>query len=253
MELSKIETQVVLFENDEKSLNYKFEPHGKNLNSTTIASIEYDRELFLQNEIIGQRPEVGSVYYKHPYKHNCYINSNLEDFYFMNEKMELFSNIVKLLGGKRFSGTAEIDEIETLESNLNGEIKYNVVELDANAKKNENARLNSKLILTVDFNKEDELVEFDRVMSYEKVKEIIKQNNLSAETSLLGLVESRNPHIGNSNTKQILRTELTSEFNSVVGYAAKLKLMEDVFSLNMAFDKQVSKIKKVNLLLEIEF
>lgn len=253
MELSKIETQVVLFENDEKSLNYKFEPYGKNLNSTTIASIEYDRESFLQNEIIGQHPEIGSVYYRHPYKHNCYVNSNLEDLYFMKEKFELFSNIVKLLGGKRFSGIAEIDEIETLDSSLNGEIKYKIVELDANTKKTENARLNSKLILTVDFNQENELVEFDRITSYEKVKEIIKKNNLSAETSLLGLVESRNPFIGNSNIRQTLRTELTSEFNSIVSYAASLKLMENVFNLNMSFDKQVSKIKKVNLLLEIEF
>lgn len=30
-----------------------------------------DRESFLQNEIIGQHPEIDLVYYRQFYKHNC--------------------------------------------------------------------------------------------------------------------------------------------------------------------------------------
>jgi len=253
MAISNINSPVVLFESDEKSLNYKFEPNGNNLNSITVASIEYDLDAFLQNKIIGQLPEIGSIYYKHPFKVNCYVNSKMSELYFMEEKILLFSNIVKLLGGKKFSGTLKIEEIQKIDTSISGRIKYKIAELDTKTKKSEEDKLTSKLELNVEFSKDNEFINFDRISSYNKALEIIESNSLNAETSLIGLIESRDPYIGNSNLKQTLKAELTSEFNSALENTANLSLMKGIFNLNVGFDKHISEMKKINVHLEIEF
>lgn len=253
MDINKINSQVVLFESDEKSLNYVYEPNGKNLNGIKVASIEFDKENFLQNKIIGPLPEVGSIYYRHPYKPNCYVNSKLSELFFMEEKITFFSNIVKLLGGTKFSGKVKIEEIKTIDTSISGKIKYKIAELDAKTKKNEEEKLSSKLELNIEFSKDNESFNFDRISSYNKALEMLEANNFSAEISLVGLVDSRNPYIGNSNSKQTLKTELTSEFNIATEYSANLSLMKGIFSLSSGFEEQIASLKKVSIIIEVEF
>lgn len=241
---------VVLFEDDERSLNYKFEPFGKQLKSTKVLSVDYDKDEFSKFELIGPKPEIGSVYYKHPYKNDTYVNSNLTDFYFMNEKLELIAHIVKLLGAKSFEASVSIEDIEKMEISNNGKISYKVVSLEAGNKSEETQKLISKLKLKREFEKDDS---FDKRANYKKTLDHIKKFNLSAESSIIGLIESRNPDVGNQSKHQELSTELTSEYKSILDFAAGLSVMGDVFNLNFAYNKQFESIKKVNLSMEVYF
>lgn len=250
MAKTNLEEIVVLFEDDERSLNYKFEPGGKELRSTRVLSMEYDKEDFLKYNLIGSKPEIGSVYYKHPYRNNTYVNSNLTDFYFMSEKMELIAHLVKLLGAKSFEGSVDIEEIEKVEISADGKVNFTVVSGAANFKNEETSKLVSKLKLKRDFQEDNN---FDRRASYDQAQKYIQEYNLSAETSIIGLIESRNPQVGNQNKRQELTSELTSEFYSILHFSVGLKVMESVFNLNIGYNKQFESIKKVNLSMIVTF
>ena len=232
---SKINETVILFEDDERSLNYKFEPFAKQLKSTKVLSIEYDIDEFSQFKLIGQKPEIGSVYYRHPFKNNHYVNSNLTDFYFMTEKIEFIAHVVKLLGAKSFEASVSISDIEKIEISTNGSIKYKVIEVSVNHKEEETKKLTSKLSLKREFDIDDS---FDRSANYKIALDYLKKYNLSAENSIIGIIESRDPKIGNQSKHQELNTELTSEYNSILDFAVGLKVMGDVFNLNSAYNKQ---------------
>lgn len=247
---SEIVETVILFEDDERSLNYKLEPFGKQLKSTKVLSIEYDKDKFSQFELIGSKPEIGSVYYKHPYKNDVYVNSNLTDFYFMNEKLELIAHLVKLLGAKSFEASVSIEDIEKMEFSTDGKISYTTVSAESRSKKEETKKLVSKLKLKREFEQDDS---FDKIASYKNTLDHIKKYNLSAESSIIGLIDSRNPDVGNQNKRQKLSTELTSEYNSILDFAAGLSVMGDVFNLNFGFNKQFESIKKVNLSMKVDF
>lgn len=250
MENNKIVETVVLFQDDERSLNYKFELFGKQLISTKVLSIEYDKDEFSQLNLIGSKPEIGSVYYKHPYKNDTYVNSNLNDFYFMNEKLELIAHFVKLLGAKSFEASVDIEDIQKMILSTDGKIKYKVVEVESSFKHEEAKKLRSKLKLKREFEQDDS---FDKVTNYNRVLEHIQKYNLSAESSIIGLIESRDPMIGNQSKHQELSTELTSEYISILNSAGGLKVMEDVFNLNFDYNRQFESIKKVNLKMEVKF
>lgn len=250
MESNKIVEKVILFEDDERSLNYKFEPFAQKLKSTKILSLEYDKDEFLKFTVIGASPEIGSVYYKHPFKSDTYVNSNLAEFYFMNEKLELIGEIVKFLGAKSFVASVHIEAIEKIEITLEGQIKFKVIEANTNYEIQEISKLNSSLKLKREF---EEDVTFDKLINYDRALKYLQHYNLSAESSIIGLINSRDPSVGNKSKGQKLTTELTSEYNSTLEFAAGLKVMGDVFSTSLGYNKQFESIKKIRLEMEVLF
>lgn len=244
-------SKVILFEEDEKSLNYKFERHADKLKSTEVLSIEYDKDKFINDyEIIGQSPEIGSVYYKHPSKPNCYVDSSLDEYFFMKEKMEVYGKVAQLLGATRFEATVVLDSMEKIKFGADGDIKYEVVEMNASIKETETNKIIQKLQLKRDIEIQPD---FDKQLSYNKAIDFINSRNFSSDPSLKGLLESRDPSGGSLNGGQSLNSELTSEYNNLLEFSAGLNVMSGVFNLNMNFSKKFESIKKVNLDMTIYF
>lgn len=244
-------SKVVLFEEDEKSLNYKFQKHSDKLKSTDILSLEYDKDKFLKNyEIIGQLPEIGSVYYKHPSKPNCYVNSTLDEYYFMQEKIEVYGKVAQLLGASSFEATVVLDSVEEMEFGAGGDIKYKVVEMDASGKQAETNRIMQRLELKRDLEIQPD---FDKEISFNKAIDFVQSRNFSSDPGLKGLLESRDPKGGSITKNQTLKTELTSEYNELLEFSAGLNVMSGVFKLNVGFSKKFKSIKKVNLDMKIYF
>lgn len=244
-------SKVILFEEDEKSLNYKFEKHSDKLKSTEVLSIEYDKNEFLEKyKIVGQDPEVGTVYYKHPIKDNYYVNSSLDEYYFMEEKIEFYGKIAQLLGATGFEATVVLDSIEKMEFDSEGNITYKVVEIDAKYKQTETNKITQRLELKREIEKKSD---FDPVKGFIKANDFVNSHNFSADPKLRGLIDSRDPENDSFSTKQILKTELTSDYNQLLEFSAGLNVMSGVFKLNMGFSKQFQSIKKVNLDMVIYF
>jgi hypothetical protein len=244
-------SKVILFEEDERSLNYKFEKYSDKLMSTDILSLEYDKDEFLNSyEIIGQLPEIGSVYYKHPSKINCYVNSTLDEYYFMQEKIEVYAKVAQLLGATKFDATVVLDSQEKNIVIVNGDIQYNVVKTEASYNKEQT----NKIIQSLNFNRKIKIEpDFDKHSSYNEACQFLKSRNFTADPSLNGLLESRNPYNGSVTEEQTIKTELTSEYNELLEFSAGLEVMKDVFKLNLGFSRKFESIKKVNLDIKIYF
>jgi hypothetical protein len=244
-------SKIVLFEEDERSLNYKFEKFADRLKSTEILSLEYDKDEFLKKyEIIGQEPELGSVYYKHPNKPGFYINSSLDEYYFMEEKIEFYAKVAQLLGATGFEATVVLDSIEEMDFSGNGDIKYKVVEFDAKYKETVTNKISQRLELK---RKIEKKTDFDIKKGFIKATDFVNSHNFSADTKLQGLIDSRDPENDSFNKEQTLKTEITSDYNQLLEFSAGLNVMKDVFKLNMGFSKKFKSIKKVNLDMTIYF
>ena len=244
-------SKIILFEDDERSLNYRFEKFANKLKSTGVLSLEYDKDQFLNNyEIIGQSPVIGSVYYRHPNKPNCYLDSTLDEYYFMQEKIEIYGRIAQLLGATGFEATVVLDSVESMDFDANGNIKYKVIELNASVREMETKKISQRLEL----NREIELKpDFNKKASFNEAVDFVKSHNFSSDPSLKGLLNSRNPDGGSVTRSQTLKTELTSEYNELLEFSAGLNVMGDVFKLSMGFSKKFESIKKVNLDMKIYF
>nr|WP_315199221.1 hypothetical protein [uncultured Flavobacterium sp.] len=244
-------SKVILFEDDERSLNYKFEKHSDKLKSTKILSLEYDKDQFLNDyEIIGQLPEIGSVYYKHPSKPNCYVNSALDEYYFMQEKIEVYGKVAQLLGATGFEATVVLDSIEKMDFIGSGDFKYKIVEMNASSKEAETNKIMQRLELKRDLEIQPD---FNKIINFNKAIDFVESRNFSSDPSLKGLLESRDPKGGSITKNQTLKTELTSEYNELLEFSAGLNVMSGVFKLNMGFSKKFESIKKVNLDMKIYF
>ncbi|TDE03310.1 hypothetical protein [Flavobacterium sandaracinum] len=244
-------SKIVLFEEDERSLNYKFEKFADRLNSTEILSLEYDKDKFLNDyEIVGQEPEIGSVYYKHPSKPNCYVNSSLGEYFFMQEKIEVYGKIAQLLGATGFEATVVLDSQEKKIKVVNGDIQYQVVKIEGDRKEEQT----KKIIQSLQLNRKITIEpHFDKNSSYNKACEFLKSNNFTSDPSLNSLLESRNPDNGSVTQEQTIKIELTSEYNELLEISAGLEVMKEVFKLNMSFSEKFESIKKVNLDMKIYF
>lgn len=244
-------SKVVLFEEDERALNYKFEKFADRLKSTEILSLEYDKEEFLKKyEIIGQEPEIGSVYYKHPNKPNCYVNNSLNEYFFMQEKIEVYAKVAQLLGATNFEAKVILDSKERKITTVDGVIEYTTTTIDASRKSQIINEIKQNLKLSRNMKI---LPEFDKYSCYNKASDFLKSYNFTSDPSLNGLLESRNPENGTVNEKQILSIELTSEYNELLEFSAGLAAMKGIFKLSMRFSEQFQSIKKVNLDMVIHF
>lgn len=244
-------SKIVLFEEDERSLNYKFEKFADRLNSTEILSLEYDKDKFLNDyEIVGQEPEIGSVYYKHPCKPNCYVNSSLGEYFFMQEKIGVYGKIAQLLGATGFEATVVLDSQEKKIKVVNGDIQYQVVKIEGDRKEEQT----KKIIQSLQLNRKITIEpHFDKNSSYNEACEFLKSNNFTSDPSLNSLLESRNPDNGSVTQEQTIKIELTSEYNELLEISAGLEVMKEVFKLNMSFSEKFESIKKVNLDMKIYF
>lgn len=244
-------SKIVLFEEDERSLNYKFEKFADRLNSTEILSLEYDKDKFLNDyEIVGQEPEIGSVYYKHPSKLNCYVDSSLDEYYFMQEKISVYTKVVQLLGATSIEATFILDSIDKMEFGANGDIKYQYVDVNSSYKEFETNKITQKLILQDSYEIQPN---YDMQSSYREASLFINSQNFSSDPILKGLLDSRNPKSGSLLKRQIIKTELTSDYNKLLEFSAGLNVMSGVFNLNMSFSKKFESIKKVYLEMTINF
>lgn len=244
-------SKIILFEDDERSLNYKFEKFANKLKSTDVLSLEYDKDKFLNSyEIIGQLPQVGSVYYKHPNKPLCYVDSSLDEYYFMQEKIEVYGRVAQLLGATSFKATVVLDSVESMDFDANGNIKYKVIEINASVRETETNKIIQRLVLNRDI---DLKPDFNKKTSFNEAVDFVRSHNFSSDPSLNGLIYSRNPDGGSVTRSQTLKTELTSEYNELLEFSAGLNVMGDVFKLSMGFSKKFELIKKVNLDMKIYF
>jgi len=241
--------QIVLFQEDEKALNYRYKQDYQIGSDIQIKSLEYDYDEFAKtNEVISnKRVSDNSLYFLHPYKNNVYLNESLGEDYFLKEKLALYKRAAALLGAKSITTKVTFKESRKLNTDVNGDVKYKVVEIEGGSKREIVNSYKNALEITENFEIQEN---FDKAKNIKELNKFIQEHNLHHEIDLISLIEARDStNSGTLITSQNVKSEITSEFNDLLEVSAKLN--SPVFNISGGYKR---KLEEVNtLMIDIDF
>lgn len=241
--------EIILFQDDEQALNYRYKLPFMLDKKIAIKSIDYDVEAFLSNDIklIGNRPSIGAMYYLHPYKNNEYIHENNVETYLLEEKLTLYRRVGALLGATSISTKFVSSEVEKLEIDVNGKVRVKVLNGEANVNYKRDSKYSRLEIVSEKIKQE---AHFDRNKNIDELRLLIDRLNLNHETGITSLIDGRDSRNSGVLLKEKkIVSEISSEYNSLLKISAQLS--SPVFNVSSEFKRSLETVKKLNI--EIEF
>ena len=245
--------KVILFQKDETALGYRYNlDNGFKLDpNISIKSIDYDIDEIKNNYTLIGEPELNSVFYRHPYKENTYVNENYNEIYFLKEKLSLFKEIGKQLGAKSIK--TKIKKTKSKERNIDasGEVSYAKVKGDLSV----NTEVKDNHSETIEINEKFELMpNFDLNKNIDELHKKINILNLHHETDLIELIRDRDSrNTGIALSEKQIKSEITSEYNSLTNISANLTAAATIFSLSANFKDTVKTENKIVIEIEYDF
>ncbi|MDO4764263.1 MAG: hypothetical protein Q4A00_07780 [Flavobacteriaceae bacterium] len=244
--------KVLLFQEDEKALNYKYKyPDyvlGKDIE---VKSFEYDVDELKEAGIkfIGGEPQDNAVYFLHPYKENTYVSETQPEDYFLKEKLELYKRVASLLGAKTIETKVISEEYKKIEVDAQGNITFTpVAKLEGGVKIEKNQNNKKSLEIKDSFELQPNFNLHKRI---EDLRGLIEKFNLHHEIDIISLIDSRDPTSGTLLKKREVKSEITSEYNHLLEISAKLNVK--AFETSATFKRKVEKINKQILEITFEF
>lgn len=243
--------QVILFQEDEKALNYRYKLPFQLNSNISIKSIEYDVDEFKNNgiKLIGPQPTKDAIYYLHPYKKNEYVHESLGEMYFLEEKMNLYRRVGALLGAKYISTEVVLLESKKLEIDIEGNLRIKVINAGTDINYSEQSKYQNFQVTKEKIGFEDN---FDLNKNIDALRIMIDKRNLHHELGIISLVEGRDSRdSGVSLKSKKVNSEISSEYNSLLEVSAQLSA--PVFSVGSNFKRSLETLNKLNVNIEFEF
>lgn len=243
--------QVVLFQDDEKALNYRYKLPFQLKSSVSIKSIDYDVDAFKSNgvKLIGPQPVQDSIYYLHPYKKNEYVHESFGELYFLEEKLNLYRRVGALLGAKSISTKLDLTESKKIEIDVEGNLKVKVLKADVNVNSKEISKYQQSLEISEQYNLEQNFNLNDNI---DKLRLMIDNLNLYHELGIISLIDARDSRdSGTSLSKRTVNSEISSEYNNLLEISAQLS--SPVFSVGVNFKRSLETLNKLNVEIIYEF
>lgn len=243
--------QVILFQEDEKALNYRYKLPFQLNSNISIKSIEYDVDEFKNNgiKLIGPQPTKNAIYYLHPYNENEYIHESKGEMYFLEEKLDLYRRVGALLGAKSISTKVILTESKKLEIDVEGKLQIKVVKGEASTNYTVQSKYQQALEITEKYNLQNN---FDLHKNIDGLNDMIDKLNLHHELGIKSLIEARDSrNSGTSLSERTVKSEISSEYNSLLQVSAQLSA--PVFSVGADFKRSLETLNKLNVNIEFEF
>lgn len=243
--------QVVLFQEDEKALNYRYKLPFQLNNNISIKSIEYDIDEFKNNgiKLIGPQPTRDAIFYLHPYKKNVYVHESLGELYFLKEKLDLYRRVGALLGAKSISTKVVQTESKNLTIDIEGKLQVKLVKGETSLNYNEQSKYKQALEIYEEYTLQNN---FDLQKNVDELKIMIDQLNLHHELEIISLLEARDSrHTGTSLSKRNVKSEISSEYSNLLQVSAQLS--SPVFNVGADFKRSLETLNKLNVDIEYVF
>lgn len=243
--------QVILFQEDEKALNYRYKLPFQLNSEVVIKSIEYDVEDLKDKRIkfVGPRPTKDAIYYLHPYKDNEYVHESLDEMYFLQEKLDLYRRVGSLLGAKSISTKVVLTESKKLEIDFEGKLQVKVVKIESSVKSSEESKYRNSLEISEKYNHKEN---FDLNKNIDELRCLIDKLNLHHELQIISLIDARDSrNSGVELSKRRVQSEISSEYNRLLEVSAQLS--SPVFSVGANFKRSLETLNKLNVDIEFEF
>ena len=242
--------KIIIFQEDEKALNYMYRITDLLNNDIAVKSIDYDVNDFRKKfNLIGGEPTINSVYYLHPYKKNTYVHESIDENYYLREKLGLYKSFGQKLGAKSIQTIIKSVESKKIEIDADGKFKVKVIEGGATFK----SKIEEKYMNSLEIKEEYQLQEnFNIDKNIKDLKLFIEENNLNYELELRELIDARDSkETGTILTKRSVKSEISSEYNKLLEISAHV--VNPVFNTNANFKRKFEKINTLNIEIIYEF
>lgn len=243
--------QVVLFQEDEKALNYRYKLLFQLNNNISIKSIDYDIDEFKNNgiKLIGPQPTKDAIYYLHPYKKNEYLHESLGEMFFLEEKMNLYRRVGALLGAKYISTEVVLLESKKLEIDIEGNLRIKAINAGTNINYLEQSKYQNFQITKEKIEFKDN---FDLNKNIDELRDMIDKLNLHHELGIISLIDGRDSRVSGVSLKyRKVSSEISSEYNNLLEVSAQLS--SPIFSIGANFKRSLESLNKLNVNIEFEF
>ncbi|WP_318639703.1 hypothetical protein [Flavobacterium ardleyense] len=243
--------QTILFQDDEKSMNYRYKLDYTLNKDISVKSIEYDLEELKNSgfELYGPRPDNDSIYYLHPYKDNVYVHESLAENFLINEKVDLFKKVAADLGATSISTKVSFLETKKIVVDINGKVQVKVFKGGIDSHSDKVQSLKSSIERTYKIEKSDN---FDLNANIDKWSKYICHHNLKHETDLVALIEDRDPRIsGRYITESTVKSEMTAEYSNLLKVSAQLS--SPIFNVSSDFQRSLETVNSVNVEIIFKF
>ena len=243
--------QIILFQEDENALNYKYKlPYQLNT-SVQVKSIEYDVDEFINSgvKLVGPRPTNDSIYYLHPYKNNEYVHESLGETHFLEEKMNLYRRVGSLLGAKSISTKVVLTERKKIEIDVEGKVQVKVVKAGLDVNYAEQSKYKEGLEI---FEKYDQKENYDLNKNIDELNDMIEKLNLYHELGIISLIEARDSrNSGVELTERKVKSEISSEYNRLLQISAQLS--SPIFNVGAEFKHSLEALNQLDVTIEFDF
>lgn len=243
--------RVMLFQEDEKALNYKYKLPFQLNSDIAIKSIEYDVDDFLNQgvKLIGPRPTRDDIYYLHPYKNDEYIHESLGESHFLEEKMNFYRQVGSLLGAKTISTKVNLLESKSIEADIDGKVRVKLIDAGTNVKYSEGSVNKDTLEISEKYNLQDN---FDLNKNVDMLRDMINKLNLNHELGIISLINARDSReSGTTLSHRTVKSEISYEYNNLLEVSAQLS--SPVFSVGANFNRRLEKLNKLNVEISFQF
>ncbi len=241
--------KVIHIENDELALNYKYRGVKSDLSNIQIVSYEYDKDKFVnQYDFYPSTWEKGT-YFLSPFKEEkpIYIKAEHLENYILEQKSNAISEIAQLLGASSYDFKLELEEEQNVSYDVNGQINYIVVEIDASIKQEQSKKLAKEFAHKETYRGKPITIE-----SYEEAKKMAEKYNLTSSPRIRTLLQKCNPNVSNKIETMKVSFSMTEEINESLNIAFNLNIA-NIFKLSAGYKKVSESRKSIQGLLNIEF
>ncbi|UYW01022.1 hypothetical protein K5I29_11060 [Flavobacterium agricola] len=252
-------SKVIIFQDDEKSLNYKYQlPKNSNFSSLPIKvlSYEYDKDDFLKkNKVIVDNTnfDINTIFLLHPTINDLYIEESKFEEYIYKEKIHRYIEMADKLGAKKIQITSSLLETKKLEKDINGGVKYKGCSIEGSYKKEVEEKFKNEYLNLKTFTRTDK---FNLEDAHSEATKWIENDNLYFDQELVHFVKSCDPKKNNILETQVLKTKITKEANQTLEIAANLDINfggVSLFSLKGGFSEKIQTLNEFSLEIHLEF
>lgn len=239
MEDCKLTGNIIYVTSKERAINYKWEKYADKLSpEVQIVSVNDIQQMDIDIFDDRKLPIINKILVKHPFIPNKYISLDRTEDALTKTKLNCLSSIVRHLGVREYETTYATEETKEVTINANGEIGYNLLNVESKVSINEKDSRTGKYYrhetFKGDFSKK----------SYKQAVLEAKQYGLYNDEDIYSLIKNRDPKFLNQLTSQHIRIELTRELDEQLDIAFSLKV-SNLFKINANYDQIISKRKKI--------
>lgn len=241
--------EIIMVTEPEVVKSYKWEKDAQFLHpAVQVLSMEdIERLQEKHTDLFGGKsvyPE--SVWMKHPFMHNQYIDINTAEDVLTKSKLNALGLIARHLGVKSFTTTFVTTQTEERKHDVNGDVKYKMIEAKTTVNlKKEDSSSNQY------YRKEEYSGNFSEE-SYQEAIKLAKEYGLYNDEDIFYLIQQRNPQHLNMIKNQHVKVELARELNESLDVAFSLDACK-VFKLNANYQQTISIKKTVTLETDLVF